>query len=106
MAAIMQDKFREHLSVADVLKANYSSADDIDRVEAINALENELRQLCCSREANVQANLRGLCEETEKVEAVLREAEPPSVHEARVAALEESQSTAEGRIQQLNNEKR
>ena len=48
----------------------------------------------------------GLCEETEKVEAVLREAEPPSVHEARGAALEESQSTAEGRIQQLNNEKR
>ena len=48
----------------------------------------------------------GLCEETEKVEAVLREAEPPSAHEARVAALEESQSTAEGRIQQLNNEKR
>ena len=56
----MQDRFREHLSVADVLKANYSSADDIDRVEAINALENELRQLCCSREANVQATLRGV----------------------------------------------
>ena len=56
----MQDSFREHLSVADVLKANYSSADDIDRVEAINALENELRQMCCSREANVQATLRGL----------------------------------------------
>ena len=56
----MQDRFREHLSVADVLKANYSSTDDIDRVDAINALENELRQLCCSREANVQATLRGL----------------------------------------------
>ena len=60
MAAIMQDRFREHLSVADVLKANYSSTDDIDRVEAISALENELRQMCCSREANVQATLRGL----------------------------------------------
>ena len=48
----------------------------------------------------------GLCEKTGKVEAVLREAEPPSAHQARVAALQESQGTAEGRIQQLNNEKR
>ena len=48
----------------------------------------------------------GLCEETEKVEAVLREAEPPSAHQARVAALQESKGTAEARIQQLNNEKR
>jgi len=57
----MQDRFREHISVADVLKANYGSTDDIERVEAIHALENEIQQLCCSREADVQATLRGTC---------------------------------------------
>ncbi len=61
MAGLMQDRFREHISVADVLKANYGSTDDIERVEAIHALENEIQQLCCSREADVQATLRGTC---------------------------------------------
>ena len=60
MAGLMQDRFREHFSVADVLKANYGSNDDIERVEAIHALENELEQLCCSRESDVQATLRGV----------------------------------------------
>ena len=55
----MQDRFREHISVADVLKANYGSTDDIERVEAIYALESELEQLCLGREADVQATLRG-----------------------------------------------
>lgn len=48
----------------------------------------------------------GLCQETEAVEAVLREAEPPSVHWERVATLEGLKGAAEGHIQQLNNEKR
>ena len=56
----MQDRFREHISVAEVLKANYGSTDDIERVEAIYALESDIERLCCSREADVQSTLRGL----------------------------------------------
>ena len=47
-----------------------------------------------------------LCRDTDAVEAVLREAEPPSAHQARVASLEHSKGAAESRLQQLNNEKR
>ena len=56
----MQDRFREHISVAEVLKANYGSTDDIERVEAIYALDSDIERLCCSREADVQSTLRGL----------------------------------------------
>ena len=56
----MQDRFREHVSVAEVLKANYGSTDDIERVEAIHTLEREIERLCCSREADVQTTLRGV----------------------------------------------
>ncbi len=59
MAGLMQDRFREHISVAEVLKANYGSTDDIERVEAIHALESDIERLCCSREADVQTTLRG-----------------------------------------------
>lgn len=148
MAGLMQDRFREHVSVAEVLKANYGSTDDIERVEAIHTLEQEIERLCCSREANVQTtlsgvspscsvvwaclpmcglsatssrspsedsstdlivsllSLAGLCRETETVEAVLRDAEPPSAHQARMATLEHTKDTAETDLQQLYNEER
>ena len=60
MAGLMQDRFREHISVAEVLKANYGSTDDIERVEAIHSLESEIERLCSSREADVQTTLRGV----------------------------------------------
>ena len=60
MSGLMQDRFREHISVAEVLKANYGSTDDIERVEAIHALENEIERLCCSREADVHTSLRSV----------------------------------------------
>ena len=48
----------------------------------------------------------GLCQETEAVEAVLREAEPLQCTGNGLPTLERSKGAAEGHIQQLNNEKR
>ena len=59
MAVVLQERFREHVAVAEALKASYSSRDDIDRVQSIQQLEDELTQLCTSREADVLAIVKG-----------------------------------------------
>ena len=59
MAVVLQERFREHVAVAEALKASYSSRDDIDRLQAIQQLEDELAQLCTSREADVLAIVKG-----------------------------------------------
>jgi hypothetical protein len=59
MANTVQERFREHVSVVDALKANYSSRDDVSRISAIQQLEAELSNLCSKRESNVQAVVKG-----------------------------------------------
>ena len=59
MAVVLQERFREHIGVVEALKASYCSRDDIDRVLTVQQLEDELLQLCRTREDTVQAILRG-----------------------------------------------
>ena len=59
MAVVLQERFREHVAVAEALKASYSSRDDIDRIHSIQQLEDDLAQLCTTREADVLAIVKG-----------------------------------------------
>jgi transcriptional regulator NrdR family protein len=59
MSVVIQDRFREHVAVAEALRANYSSKDDVNRIYAIQQLEIELSELCRRQENDIQATLRG-----------------------------------------------
>lgn len=59
MSVVVQERFREHVAVAEALRANYSSRDDLNRVHAVQQLETELSELCRRQEKGVQSVLRG-----------------------------------------------
>jgi hypothetical protein len=59
MAVVLQERFREHIGVVEALKASYCSRDDVERVLTVQQLEDELQQLCRTREDTVQDIVRG-----------------------------------------------
>ena len=52
------DRFEEPLEVLEALKANYSAADDLEKVVAVHRLQEELAELCRVREDEVAGIVR------------------------------------------------
>lgn len=54
-----QEVFEEHLSVIEALNDNYARKDDAKVVLAVEAAQQEIANLCSSREEDIKRSIRG-----------------------------------------------
>jgi kinetochore protein Spc24 len=91
-----QDVFEEHLGVIAALKDNYARKDDAHAVSSVLKLQEEISQLCCTREEQVKTAIKGECHATRRPRR--RAAGPPLLSRLSRHAAELTKSVRESEI--------
>eukprot|EP00195_Chlamydomonas_chlamydogama_P009258 CAMPEP_0202914172 /NCGR_PEP_ID=MMETSP1392-20130828/62431_1 /ASSEMBLY_ACC=CAM_ASM_000868 /TAXON_ID=225041 /ORGANISM="Chlamydomonas chlamydogama, Strain SAG 11-48b" /LENGTH=116 /DNA_ID=CAMNT_0049605717 /DNA_START=73 /DNA_END=420 /DNA_ORIENTATION=+ len=97
------DPFGEHVSVMKALYQEYQKKDEFDSMTYIDALLQEIQQMCSQREAAVKASIQELSKRVSEAEVLATYPEPDGFHDRRVSAIQKDMQDVQQGIDQLQN---